>query len=194
MRLFVAIDLEDAIRQKIVRFVEGVSGFAPEARWMKPEAMHLTLKFIGEFPDAKVDELKAALAGVRSDGFDISLSDTGFFPTAKAARVFWIGVQADERLQRLAAAVDDAVGKLGIAREARTYTPHLTLARAGSGRPSRGKEDKPNNRFQKLREKLEKMPPPEFGTMTAREFYLYQSKLSPHGSEYSKLERFAFSW
>jgi len=193
MRLFVAIDLDEPIRQRIVGFVEGISGFAPDVRWMKPEALHLTLKFIGEFSEPKVEELKTALTNVKSSPFDISFSGTGFFPTAKAARVFWIGVHVDERLQKLAAAVDDAVAKLGVEREARAYTPHLTLARAGSGRPTRGKEDKANNRFQKLRERLEKMPPPDFGTMTAREFYLYQSKLSPRGSEYTKLERFAFS-
>jgi 2'-5' RNA ligase len=193
MRLFVAIDLEDAIRQRIVRFVDGVAGFAPDVRWMKPEALHLTLKFIGEFPEAKLDELKVALAGVQSAPFDLSFFSTGFFPTPKAARVFWVGVHADDRLQRLASAVHDAVAKLGVEREARAYTPHLTLARAGSGRPNRRKQDKPNNRFQNLRERLEKMPPPDFGTMTARELYLYQSKLSPRGSEYTKLERFAFS-
>jgi 2'-5' RNA ligase len=193
MRLFVAIDLEDPIRQKVVRFVEGVTGFAPEVRWMKPDALHLTLKFIGEFPEAKLGNLKAELANVQSEPFDVSFAGTGFFPTAKSARVFWVGIKADERLANLAAAVDDAVAKLGAEREARAYTPHLTLARAGSGRPTHGKEDQPANRFQKLRERLEKMPPPEFGTMTAREFYLYQSKLSPRGSEYTKLERFAFS-
>jgi 2'-5' RNA ligase len=193
MRLFVAMDLDNAIQQKIVRFIEGVSGFAPDVRWMKPEALHLTLKFIGEFPEPKIEELKSALARVKASSFDVSFSGTGFFPTPRAARVFWVGVHADERLRKLASAVDDAVAKLGVEREARAYTPHLTLARAGSGRPSRGKEDKPNNRFQKLRERLEKMPPPDFGTMTAREFYLYQSKLSPRGSEYTKLERFAFS-
>ena len=190
MRLFVAIDLDAAIRQRIVRFVEGVSGFAPDVRWMKPEALHLTLKFIGEFPEPKFEELKATLAQVKSSAFDISFSGTGFFPTPKAARVFWVGVRCDERLRKLAAAVDDAVAKLGVEREARAYSPHLTLARSGSGRPSRSKDDKPNNRFQTLHERLEKMPQPEFGTMTAREFYLYQSKLSAKGSEYTKLERF----
>jgi len=193
MRVFVAIDLDEPVRQTIARFVEGVSGFAPDVRWMKPTALHLTLKFIGEFPDAKLDELKASVAQVRLESFDISFSGTGFFPTAKYARVFWIGVHADERLQRLASSIDDAVAKLGVEREARAYTPHLTLARAGSGKPSPGKDDKANNRFQKVRERLEKMSQPEFGTMTAREFYLYQSKLSPKGSEYTKLERFAFS-
>src|SRR3954465_5496863 len=144
MRLFVAIDLGEPFRQKIVRFVEGLSGFAPDVRWMKPEALHLTLKFIGEFPDAKLDELKAALAKVQSEPFDISFSGTGFFPTAKSARVFWVGVRADERLQKLASAIDEAVAKLGVEREVRAYSPHLTLARAGSRRPTRGKEDKPN--------------------------------------------------
>src|SRR5437868_15137726 len=98
MRLFVAIDLDEQIRQKILHFVEGVSGFAPDVRWMKPEALHLTLKFIGEFPDAKLDELKAALQMVKSSPFPISFRETGFFPTPKAARVFWVGVHADERL------------------------------------------------------------------------------------------------
>ncbi len=193
MRLFLAIDLDEVIRKKLARFVEGVAGFAPDVRWMKPEALHLTLKFIGEFPETKLEGLKAGLAWVRSARFDLSFSGTGFFPSAKSARVFWVGVQGDERLQKLASSVDGAVEKFGVEREARAYTPHLTLARAGSGRPSRGKDDKVNNRFQTLRERLEKMPPPDFGTMTAREFYLYQSKLSPRGSEYSKLERFAFS-
>jgi 2'-5' RNA ligase len=193
MRLFVAIDLDEPIREKMVRFVEGASGFAPDIRWMKPDALHLTLKFIGEFPDTRLPELKQALATVKSEIFDVTFSGTGFFPTPKAARVFWVGISADERLAKLAAAVDDATAKLSVEHEQRAYTPHLTLARSGSGRLSRGKEDRRNNRFQKLRERLEKMPRPEFGTMTAREFFLYQSKLSPRGSEYTKLERFTFA-
>jgi RNA 2',3'-cyclic 3'-phosphodiesterase len=193
MRLFVAIDLDEPIRQKIIRFIEGVSGFAPDVRWTKPEALHLTLKFIGEFPETRLHELKQALSALRSEPFNISFSGAGFFPTPKAARVFWVGVDSDTRLQKLASMIDEATANLGIERESRAYTPHLTLARAGSGKPSRSKEDKPNNRFQKLRARLEKMPQPEFGTMTAREFFLYQSKLSPKGSEYTKLERFAFN-
>src|SRR3954471_1965162 len=128
MRLFVAIDLDDAIRKNILRFVEGVSGFAPDVRWMRAEALHLTLKFIGEFPDAKLDELKSRLAKVQSEPFDISFSGTEFFPTAKSARVFWVGVHADERLRKLASAIDEAVAKLGVEREVRAYSPHLTLA------------------------------------------------------------------
>src|SRR5438309_2789804 len=107
---------------------------------MKPEALHLTLKFIGEFPESKLQELKQALSALPSEPFEISFAGTGFFPTAKSARVFWVGINADARLQELASAIDDATAKLGVEREARAYTPHLTLARSGSVRPSRGKE------------------------------------------------------
>src|SRR6185369_10243056 len=101
------------IRQKIVRFVEGVSGFAPDVRWMKPEALHLTLKFIGEFPDARLQELKHAMTAVQSEAFDISFTGSGFFPNPKSARVFWVGVSADSRLQKLASIIDEAAAKLG---------------------------------------------------------------------------------
>ena len=81
---------------------------------------------------------------------------------------------------------------LGIPKEDRAFSPHLTLAR-GAGRsasPRRSKSDAPNRTFQRLQEKLAALPTPEFGTMTAREFFLYQSQLSPKGSKYTKLARF----
>lgn len=191
MRTFVAVDIPEEIRQKLARFVEGVRGFAPEARWVNPASLHLTLKFIGEIGEAKVAEVKQALAAVRGESSEISFRGTGFFPTVKAARVFWIGVEADAKLTVLAAAVDAALAPLGIAREERAFTPHLTLARTGSGRPQRARGDRNNAGFQKLQEKLGQMPAPEFGTMTAHEFALYESKLSPGGAVYSKLQRFA---
>jgi 2'-5' RNA ligase len=81
---------------------------------------------------------------------------------------------------------------LGIPREDRPFSPHLTLARGGkSGNPSRLKGDGPNQKFRRLQEKLSALPAPEFGTMTAHEFHLYQSKLSSAGSTYTKLQRFA---
>ena len=190
MRLFVAIDLDPSIRERISRFVEGVQNFAPQARWTNPESWHITLKFIGEFPDAKIAELKAALATVQAPASTISFRGTGVFPTPKAARVFWVGIEADEHLSSLAGRIDEVTKKFGVESEKRAFTPHLTLARIGSGRPSRGPEDRKNQPFAKLLEQVAKMPPPDFGTMTARELWLYQSKLSPKGAQYTKLERF----
>jgi 2'-5' RNA ligase len=193
MRLFIALDIDDEIRGRIGRFVEGVSGFAPEARWVKPESLHVTLKFIGEQPDAKVDEITHTLGTIVANGVTLQFRGHGFFPTAKAARVFWIGIEAGPELAALAAAVDQETARLGVPKEERAFSPHLTLARGGhrsSGSPRWSKEDGPNRTFQRLQEKLAALPAPEFGTMTAREFFLYQSQLSPRGSRYTKLARF----
>ncbi len=205
MRLFVALDIEDAIRQRIATFMDGVCGFAPDVRWVRSESLHLTLKVIGEFPERRMDALQQALRSVQGKATAISFRGYGFFPTAKAARVFWVGMEADANLAPLANAIDDAAARSGIAREERAFTPHLTLARAGSGRPPstpiRAKSariggpgepgDRPGSAFRVLQEKLAALPPPEFGSMTAHEFFLYESKLSPSGAQYSKLERFA---
>jgi 2'-5' RNA ligase len=193
MRVFVALDIDEAIRERIRRFMDGVSGFAPDARWVRPESLHVTLKFIGEKPVESVEQIKQALAAVQSDAVNIAVRGFGFFPSAKAPRVFWIGIEPDPQLATLAAVVDDATGRLGIPKEEHPYSPHLTLARGGggSGSPHREKGDTPNRRFQRLQEKLAAMPAPEFGTMTAREFCLYQSQLGRGGSRYAKLQCFA---
>lgn len=192
MRIFIALDIDDAIRERITRFLEGVRGFAPDARWVRPESLHVTLKFIGEKPVEKVDEIKRALSSVRREKFDLSFSGVGFFPTPKAARVFWIGIQSDVPLAELANAIDAATQSLGIAAEDHPFSPHLTLARGGghSGAPGWRKGDGPNRNFRLLQEKLAAMPVPEFGTMTAREFFLYQSELMRGGSRYTKLAKF----
>ncbi len=193
MRIFIALDIDDAIRQRMQRFMEGVSGFAPEARWVRPESLHVTLKFIGEKPIESVEEIKRSLSGIRAESIEITFRGYGFFPTAKAARVFWVGIESGPQLASLAQAVDEATSTLGIPKEDHPFTAHLTLARGGgrSGAPSRRKDDGPNKNFHRLLEKLAARPTPEFGTMAAHEFFLYQSQLSPGGSRYTKIARFA---
>src|ERR1700756_1812743 len=177
MRLFLALDIDDAIRERIAVFLNGVRGFAPEARWAKPESLHVTLKFIGEKPDGFVQSLKEPLGGLRGAPIELSFRGYGFFPTPKSPRVFWIGIQAGAELGKLAAAVDDIASKLGVAKEDHAFSPHLTVARrgGGSGAPGRQKGDGPNRDFQKLQEKLSALPALDFGSMTARDFYLYRS-------------------
>ena len=101
-----------------------------------------------------------------------------------------MGVDADENLSKLAGQVENALEPLGIQSEARAFSPHLTLARGKSAAPQRRPDDRLNRSFQRLQEKLGALPPPYFGTMAAREFFLYQSKLSPAGSQYTQLQRF----
>lgn len=192
MRLFVALDLAEDIRERISRFIEELRPLAPAVRWVSAESLHVTLKFIGEVPDASVSEVEAALGRISSAEFNVAFRGCGFFPTAKSARVFWAGIEAGPELGQLAADVELALEPLGIEREKRGFNPHLTLARlgGGSGAPGRLRDDQPNRNFATVQKHLAEMAAPEFGSMTAREFFLYRSQLSPQGSRYSKLARF----
>ena len=194
MRVFVALDIDDAIHRRLQLFLDGVRGFAPDARWVRPESMHVTLKFIGEKPAGAIAEIKQTLSGIRTGVVEISFRGYGFFPTARAPRVFWVAIEAGPQLAALAKSVDEAVARLGIPKEEHAFSPHLTLARrGGSGAPGWRKGDAPNLSFQRLQDKLAAMPAPEFGTMTAREFFLYESQLGRGGSRYTKIAHFALT-
>ncbi|MBV8051076.1 MAG: RNA 2',3'-cyclic phosphodiesterase [Acidobacteriaceae bacterium] len=195
MRIFIALDIDDVIRERIQRFMDTVRAFAPDARWVRPESLHVTLKFIGEKPLQAVDQIKAALSRAQSEIFEIGFRNYGFFPNAKSARVFWIGIESGPPLAALASRIDDITGSLGIPKEEHVFSPHLTLARAGgrSGAPGWRKEDGVNRNFAVLQNKLSAMAVPEFGSMTAHEFFLYESKLMRGGSVYSKIANFPLS-
>jgi len=191
MRVFIALDIDEAIRARLETFLDGVRGFAPDARWVRPESMHVTLKFIGEKPSEAVEEIKQALGAIRAGAIGISFRGYGFFPTPKAPRVFWIGIGGGPELAALAKSVDEVTAALGVPREEHEFSPHLTLARrGGSGAPGWRKGDGANPAFQRLQEKLAAMPAREFGTMTAREFFLYQSQPMRGGAKYTKIAGF----
>jgi RNA 2',3'-cyclic 3'-phosphodiesterase len=193
MRLFVATDLDDGIRERITHFLDGVRGFAPEARWVGPESLHVTLKFIGERQEEEIEEIKAALSTVDVPAFDLNFRGCGYFPTARSARVFWVGAESDGKLGSLAAVVDESLASLGIPKEEHAFNAHLTLARnsAGLRSPRKDTGKSAGRTFQQLQERLTSLPAPEFGTMSIGEFFLYQSRLSPGGSKYTRLARFA---
>jgi RNA 2',3'-cyclic 3'-phosphodiesterase len=192
MRLFVALDIEDGIRNRIAHFMEEVRDVTPDARWVNPESLHVTLKFIGEKPEAMVKQIEAALGTIQAGPIQLQFREIGFFPNARSARVFWVGIEADSELAQLAKSIEQMLAGIGIPEEKRTYSPHLTLARADrcSGAPRWRKGDKVNLQFSKLQARLEKTVPPDFGTMTAREFFLYRSQLSNKGARYTKIARF----
>jgi len=177
MRIFIALDIPEEIRARLTQYMERARALAPEARWTRVEGLHVTLKFVGHVSDAMVEQIKTTLASIKTAPFAVRFEGVGFFPNPKAARVFWAGVEGGADLPRLASAIDAALEKLGIERETKPYHPHLTLART-SARPLR--ELQP----------LLADTPPQFGTMTAREFFLYQSQPQKGGSKYTKLERF----
>jgi RNA 2',3'-cyclic 3'-phosphodiesterase len=193
MRIFVALDLDPEMRVRIARFIEEMRALAPDVRWVSAESLHITLKFIGEKPDQLTPKIEERLRSVLANSFELSFRGCGFFPTPRSARVFWIGIEAAPALAELASAIDSALSSLPIPKEERAFSPHLTLARAGSGAPSRKRGDKPNQRFSALQEKLAQAAAPDFGTMAAREFFMYRSQLSSQGPRYSKIARFPLS-
>ncbi len=185
MRLFVALDIDEEIRRRIAKFRDQMRTLAPDVKWVGPQTFHITLQFLGE--TAELEGIQAALQNVRDEACSLNFRGAGFFPNSKAPRVFWIGIESDRHLQPLVASLASALAPLGFQHDAGPYTPHLTLARAGSGRPRpvRGEHSAPGLRV--IADKLASLSPPEFGTMTAREFCLYESKLSAGGAQYTKL-------
>ena len=182
MRLFTAIDIPAGVLENIERLLARLEPTA-QIKWSPIDNLHITLKFIGEWPEDRLDELKRALSGVPARGpVDIEIRQVGFFPNPHSPRVFWAGIHAGPELAGLAAETDRALEKLGVEPEKRAFSPHLTLARI--------KEPKP---LVKLRQEIAALDSFDFGRFTADRFHLYQSRLSPSGSVYTKLSEFPLS-
>jgi 2'-5' RNA ligase len=186
MRLFVALDIDEAIQQRLDDYVRTLLPRFPGVRFVRSSTYHITLKFLGEvkYPDAVRERLRQ----VRAAGFQLSVRGVGFFPDARAPRIFWAGVEAPA-LPALASGVGQSLEVLGFAQES-TFHPHLTLARNGSGRPRSVRGERSPDAFAQLARIAASSPAPEFGTMTARQFFLYESRLSSGGALYCKLEGF----
>ena len=178
MRLFVAIEIESEIRSRIDGFVARLKPQLEGARWVRPEGMHLTLKFLGNVTDERRSPIELSLGGVRASSFAINVGNVGVFPNPKFPRVLWVGIQAGPELTELAQQIEERMSRLGFPREMRAFAAHITVARLNN----RSKTSSLNS--------VLSAPQPGFGTMTAKEFHLYESKLSPQGSRYSKLAAF----
>jgi 2'-5' RNA ligase len=192
MRLFVALDIPNEIRRAIEGYVNELRRLAPDAKWVRPEGYHVTLKFIGEWK-RDVREVISALENVQSSPVQVAFRNCGLFPNARSPRVFWVGIESDGNLSPLAKTVDEACASLGIPREDRDFSPHLTLARSGSGSPRPKHHEPMSPGIKHLAERIAGITAPDFGTMHATDFFLYESKLSPGGARYSKLKRFYLS-
>lgn len=125
MRLFVAIPLPDDLRSRLA----GLSAGLPGARWVAPENLHLTLRFIGEVGGHEADDIDAALSGIRCQSFALSLAGVGQFGDRRNLRSLWVGVEANEVLSRLQAKIEQALQRAGQPPEKRKFKPHVTLAR-----------------------------------------------------------------
>ncbi len=181
MRLFTAIDLPPDVLANLESLVARLT---PSARinWSPVANLHITTKFIGEWPDERLDELTAALHSLPlRPAIPIAIEKLGFFPNPHAPRVFWAGVHAGDALAQLARETEEALAALGIAKEQRPYSPHLTLARI-----------KTPAKQPALLQAVEKLPSLDFGRFTVDRFFLYRSQLRPTRSVYTQLAEFPF--
>jgi RNA 2',3'-cyclic 3'-phosphodiesterase len=184
MRLFIALDIDEPIRERITEFRDRMRRLAPDVRWVGVETFHITLQFLGE--TKKLDEIRHALQQVRASPVPLALRGAGFFPNSRVPRVFWVGIEGDENLRMLAIEVAKAMLPLRFETDTTSFMPHLTLARADSGRPRPVPGERPAPGLQRVRDALEGLPSPDFGTMTAHEFFLFESHLSSAGPRYEK--------
>lgn len=179
MRLFVAVNLPPEILDSLDRLLRRLRPTA-RIKWSPTANMHITTKFVGEWPADRLDELVQALNGISPPGeIPISIRGLGWFPNQRAPRVFWAGIEAGDGLEALARDTDAATARLGVERERRRFSPHLTLARI------KGPAD-----LTALDRAVETLAPTEFGSFTATRFFLYESELRPSGSVYTKLASF----
>lgn len=184
MRLFVAVDLPDAVVSAAATISDTlrrrVRDTAPTARltWIAPERMHLTLRFIGEVPPEAAARIGERLATpFETTAFTVAAGETGTFPARGAPRVVWIGLrEGREALHQLEAEVSSRLEQAGIAREPRPFSPHLTLARvreAGGLRAST----------------VAGVRAPDSARGQVDAVTLFESRLSPKGPAYSALHR-----
>lgn len=169
MRLFVALALPESLRERLGRFDHGLPG----ARWVAPENLHLTLRFIGEADGGQARDIDMALTQLRTESFAVTLSGLGHFGGHGKLRSLWIGVSENAALERLHDSLERALRHAGVRPEGRKFKPHVTLARF-SGNPG-----------SRLQDYIARYALFRGAPFPAEEFILYSSFLSRKGALYT---------
>jgi len=180
IRSFIAIPVPSEGIQALEEVVHGFDAeIGRDVRWVKPEGIHLTLKFLGNTPVGMVDKVLIELASVteKFNPFKLEIFGLGAFPNLRNPRVLWAGVKGDlEQLSKLQASVDDAAGDLGLPKEHRTFSPHLTLGRV--------RREASDGRLRKISEVIAEGELSAAPTWTANTVNLMRTELGPAGSRH----------
>ena len=172
-RAFLAIPGGDSLCETVRRLQDELAAELPEARWTRPEQVHLTLRFFGDIPEETLEKIGAVMLSVGRlyAPFRAGLVGVGAFPSPNKPRVLWLGVHGDAPLAALYAALDAPLKTLGIPAEPRPFFPHLTLGRSRGPLPGAG-------------EVLARYRHRRYGLLTADRLVLYESRLAPEGAEH----------
>jgi 2'-5' RNA ligase len=133
IRLFVGIELPETVRERL----QGMAGGIPGARWVAPANLHLTLRFLGEVEDPVLPEIERALAAIRAEPFEITLSGIDVFGSKRKPRLLMANIERSRGLRHLRDKVESALKRIGFEAEERRFTPHVTMARFSNARYSR---------------------------------------------------------
>lgn len=180
LRTFIAFPLPAAVRDHIRTLQDGVRAEGIRMRWVKPENIHLTLKFLGNVAPADIEGIAEAMAEtVRSAPLiHLGAKGLGVFPGISRPRVLWVGLQGETHsLIEIRKRLDENLGRVGIAPDTRPFKAHLTIARA-----------KGNLNSKPLAEVMAALGNIESAPFTAEEMVLYQSELKPDGAVYTRLK------
>lgn len=182
LRAFIAVEIPGEIQQNIHRQTAGLrKGIQSLVRWVPPQNMHLTLKFLGDVSPSSVEFLMQMLRNeaVNIPGFDIHLAGLGAYPNLKRPRVLYIGIQAPAALDALQRGIESASRRLGYEAEERPFSAHLTLGRV--------RQNANVAEQQQIRRAIEGTQVDLPGTARVDSIHLYKSELNPGGSVYTRL-------
>lgn len=175
VRAFVALELPAGLRSAIERLSAELRPRLAGLRWVRPEGVHLTLRFLGDASPSQVERLRESLgpAAARCPRTEVAVGDLGLFPERGSPRVLWLGLELPEPIKALQAACEAAAVEAGFPAEPRPFRPHLTLGRW------RDRAPRPE------------LPPVQLGAAGLETLVLFRSELRPEGAVHTPLERFA---
>ena len=178
VRSFVAVDLDDPeIKNRITKIQEDLERTGASLKIVHPQIMHLTLRFLGEIPQATVERIIEAMGDLRFSPFDVEFSGVGVFPNIRRISVIWIGItKGQEQLAGVFEQLEPKLRQIGLAPDNKGFSPHLTIARVRTGL---NKET--------LAKAIESMREVEFGKMGVKAVRLKKSTLTPRGPIYTTL-------
>jgi 2'-5' RNA ligase len=178
MRVFIAVDLPNEIRNELRKLQHELEPATDTARWVAPESIHITLKFIGGIAEKRLEDIDTALTGLTWKPFVITVRGVGFFPGNRSPRVFWAGMEAPT-MQNLAEELDSRMERSGFEKEKRAFRPHITLARARDSRIDSS-----------LVTAATAYAEHNFGSFIVDRIFLFKSILRPTGALYERLKEY----
>ena len=179
MRIFIGVKLNETVHQKIETFLKPFKKAGTPIRWVKPENVHITLKFIGEVPKDKYLQIEKQLSNLdlAVDSMDIKLTGCGKFGKQDTLNIFWIGLEPNPLLNRLYDLIEESLNKIGIEKESRPFKPHITVGR-----------NKRNYNFKGFYETIADKSDQPIAEFTVSHFQVFKSDLKPEGPIYTILK------